>query len=85
MIFYVKKLTVPHNRIDQTSLNIHLIVHGIEKRQKEAILKYTDLTNAQIVIAIHWKIFYYSHKTQLLKKASQSLTVNNILICWEEE
>ena len=46
MIFYVKKLTVPHNRIDQTSLNIHLIVHGIEKRQKEAILKYTDLTNA---------------------------------------
>ena len=47
MIFYVYKLTVPHNRIDQTSLkiNIHLIVHGIEKRQKEAILKYTDLTN----------------------------------------
>ena len=41
------KETVPQNRkVAQTSLNIHLIVSRIEKRQKEEILKYTDLTNA---------------------------------------
>ena len=44
--------------------NTHLIVSGIVKkkkknglRQNEETLKYTDLTNAQIDIAIHRKIF----------------------------
>ena len=38
---------LPQNRkVAQTSLNIHLIVAGIEQRQKEEILKYSDLTNA---------------------------------------
>lgn len=41
--------------------NTHLIVSGIgkknDKRQNEETLKYTDLTNAQINIAIHRKIF----------------------------
>jgi len=46
-IFGKDKETVPQNRkTAQTSLNIHLILSGIEKRQKEEILKYTDLTNA---------------------------------------
>lgn len=41
--------------------NTHLIVSGIEKkkdkRQNEETLKYTDLTNVQTDIAIHWKIY----------------------------
>ena len=46
-IFGKDKETVPRNRkIAQASLNIHLIVSGIKKRQKEKILKYSDLTNA---------------------------------------
>ena len=47
MRFFVKtKETVPQNRkVAQTLLNIHLIVAGIEQRQKEIILKYSDLTN----------------------------------------
>ena len=35
-----------NRKVAQTSLTIHLIVPRIEKRQKEEILKYTDLTNA---------------------------------------
>ena len=46
-IFGKDKETVPQNRkVARTSLNIHLNVSGIEKGQKEEILKYTDLTNA---------------------------------------
>ena len=45
-IFCKDKETVPQNRkVAQTLLNIHLIVAGIEQRQKEIILKYSDLTN----------------------------------------
>lgn len=46
-MFGKDKETVPQNRkVARTSLNIHLIVSGIEKGQKEEILKYTNLTNA---------------------------------------
>ena len=45
-IFCKDKETVPQNRkVAQTLLNIQLIVAGIEQRQKEIILKYSDLTN----------------------------------------
>ena len=47
MRFFVKTKKQYHeNReVAQTLLNIHLIVAGIEQRQKEIILKYSDLTN----------------------------------------
>ena len=49
-----------------------------KKRQKEKILKYSDLTNAYIAISIDWKTFYYSHKTRLIKEGTLIFTVNDI-------
>ena len=65
--------------VARTSLNIHLIVSGIEKiknknkRQKEGILKYADLTNAPEYLLLQ-------PQKSTFKEGIISLTVNDIHI-----
>ena len=65
--------------VARTSLNIHVIVSGIEKiinknkRQKEEILKYTDLTNAPEYLLLQ-------PQKSTFKESIISLTVNDIHI-----